>query len=667
MGFNSFPDHLLTYTLLSGRTWIWAFAKAHGPFSSPSHSTNNGLGRPPSSSTSCQVRNSDEPKQRDGHALPPPVPGSSRSGTKSLIPAAVVLAAVREILLSSYANILLIFVPVGIAVHAAHAPAGVVFAMNALAIVPLAGLLSHATESMASRMGDTVGALMNVTFGNAVELIIFIIALTKDQIRIVQASLVGSILANVLLILGMCFLLGGLKFSEQIYNKKATMTSSSLLALSVMSLLIPTVFHASFSKESTADDKVLLISHGTSVILLLIYLLYLVFQLKSHAHVYASMPQDVIELQSRPGPAARYFHSSSAEATTEVSGSGSSDEAIPDRPVNTTDKEEEEEEEEEEQTGRNTSSNPDQPHRPKKGKKRSKKFNKQQRNRSSAKMPSHTTAPLNNWQPQSQPRADFDLEAQRQPSDRSSSLSTTVIPPHPPLNPARSSLTFRLLPFMIPPDNLGPPAGFCSPDGIQANTSTLGDPSAAIATATAAAAAAAQAPSMSPTTSTILLLTSTTLVSLHAEFMISSVSSLLSSDPGGLSEAFIGLILLPVVGNAAEHVTAVSMALKNKMDLAVAVAVGSSIQISLFVIPLVVILGWAVQKEMSLFFTLFETVCVVASAFIVSFLVLDGRSNYLEGALLCAGYVIIAIAAFFYPDAGAANNLGSGIEGNGIS
>ena len=525
----------------------------------------------------------------------------------------------------------------------------------------------------------------------------------------------GSILANVLLILGMCFLLGGLKFSEQIYNKKATMTSSSLLALSVMSLLIPTVFHASFSKESTADDKVLLISHGTSVILLLIYLLYLVFQLKSHAHVYASMPQDVIELQSRPGPAARYFHSSSAEATlgegdgeedkekahaeggakqhiqrrntempdqgiatattttthttpeaelsTEVSGSGSSDEAIPDRPVNTTDKEEEEEEE---QAGRNTSSN-HHPRRPKKGKKRSKKFNKQQRNRSSAKMPSHTTAPLNNWQPQSQPRADFDLEAQRQPSDRSSSLSTTVIPPHPPLNPARSSLTFRLLPFMIPPDNLGPPAGFCSPDGIQANTSTLGDPSAAIATATAAAAAAAQAPSMSPTTSTILLLTSTTLVSLHAEFMISSVSSLLSSDPGGLSEAFIGLILLPVVGNAAEHVTAVSMALKNKMDLAVAVAVGSSIQISLFVIPLVVILGWAVQKEMSLFFTLFETVCVVASAFIVSFLVLDGRSNYLEGALLCAGYVIIAIAAFFYPDAGAANNLGSGIEGNGIS
>lgn len=511
----------------------------------------------------------------------------------------------------------------------------------------------------------------------------------------------GSILANVLLILGMCFLLGGLKFSEQIYNKKATMTSSSLLALSVMSLLVPTVFHASFSKESTADDKVLLISHGTSVILLLIYLLYLVFQLKSHTHVYASMPQDVIELQSRPGPAARYFYSSSAEATsgegegeedkeelhaedgaqerihgcrqiqeprttetsnqgigttttpeilltTDISGAGSSDRAIPAHPVNTTD--------EEEEAGRNPSSNHHR--RPKKAKKRSEKLNKHQTNRLSTHTPTTTTTttPSTTWQPQPQPRADFDLEAQHQPS-RSS------IPLQPP-NPARS-LTFRPLPF-IPPNDRPPYAD------IRLNTSASDDPST---TATAAAPipipiptrTQTQTPSMSQTSSTLLLLISTTLVSLHAEFMISSISPLISSDPGGLSEAFIGLILLPVVGNAAEHVTAVSMALKNKMDLAIGVAVGSSIQISLFITPLVVILGWAMQKEMSLFFTLFETVCVVASAFIVSFLVLDGRSNYLEGALLCAGYVIIGVAAFFYPDAGAANDLGSGIEGGGIS
>ena len=114
---------------------------------------------------------------------------------------------------------LLIFVPVGIAVNFAPLPAKaqatVTFSMNAIAIVPLAGLLAHATESVSLSMGDTWASLLNVTFGNATELIIFIIALTKNEIRIVQASLIGSILSNLLLILGMCFLLGGLRFRER--------------------------------------------------------------------------------------------------------------------------------------------------------------------------------------------------------------------------------------------------------------------------------------------------------------------------------------------------------------------------------------------------------------------------------------------------------------------
>lgn len=168
-----------------------------------------------------------------------------------------------------------------------------------------------------------------------------------------------------------------------------------------------------------------------------------------------------------------------------------------------------------------------------------------------------------------------------------------------------------------------------------------------------------QPPTTTRITAIALLIISTALVAVCAEFMVSSIDQLVATDPG-LSEAFIGLILLPVVGNAAEHVTAVSVAMKNKMDLAIGVAVGSSIQIALFVTPLVVMLGWVLGKDMSLFFTLFETVCVFVSAFIVNFLVLDGRSNYLEGALLCAGYVIIAVAAFFYPDVQAANTLGGG-------
>jgi len=145
----------------------------------------------------------------------------------------------KTILFRSWINVLLIFVPAGIAVHFAGINPNVVFALNAIAVIPLAGLLTFATECVAHRVGPTLGALMNVSFGNAVELIIFIIALVKNEIRIVQASLIGSILANLLLILGMAMTVGGLKYQEQIYDSMVTQMSASLLALSSLSLLIP--------------------------------------------------------------------------------------------------------------------------------------------------------------------------------------------------------------------------------------------------------------------------------------------------------------------------------------------------------------------------------------------------------------------------------------------
>ena len=125
----------------------------------------------------------------------------------------------KDALTRSWINVLLLFVPAGIVAKAINLNPSVVFALNAIAVIPLAGVLTHATESVASRLGDTWGALLNVSFGNAVELIIFIIALAKNEISIVQASLLGSILANLLLILGMAFLFGGLVFREQVSHE----------------------------------------------------------------------------------------------------------------------------------------------------------------------------------------------------------------------------------------------------------------------------------------------------------------------------------------------------------------------------------------------------------------------------------------------------------------
>lgn len=147
-------------------------------------------------------------------------------------------------------------------------------------------------------------------------------------------------------------------------------------------------------------------------------------------------------------------------------------------------------------------------------------------------------------------------------------------------------------------------------------------------------------PPMSQIASIVLLLCSTGLVALCAEFLVGSINHLVENSP--LSEAFVGLIILPIVGNAAEHVTAVTVAAKNKLDLALGVSLGSSIQIALFVTPIVVILGWILNKDMSLYFSLFEVASLFVATFIVNFLVLDGRSNYLEGALLCACYIIVA-------------------------
>lgn len=167
---------------------------------------------------------------------------------------------------------------------------------------------------------------------------------------------------------------------------------------------------------------------------------------------------------------------------------------------------------------------------------------------------------------------------------------------------------------------------------------------------------------LSKTAAIILLLMSTGLVSLCAEFLVSTIEDVTSSSTIG--ETFIGLIVLPIVGNAAEHITSITVAMKNKMDLGISVAVGSSIQIALLITPLVVMLGWVLDKPMSLYFTLFETVCLFVSAFIVNFLVLDGRSNYMEGALLCAVYLIIGVVAFYYPEGEDVSSLGTG-EGRG--
>ncbi|KAJ3025123.1 UNVERIFIED_CONTAM: hypothetical protein HDU68_007435 [Siphonaria sp. JEL0065] len=144
------------------------------------------------------------------------------------------------------------------------------------------------------------------------------------------------------------------------------------------------------------------------------------------------------------------------------------------------------------------------------------------------------------------------------------------------------------------------------------------------------------------------LLGATVIIGVCAEFLVSSLDGL--SEQAGLSHTFIGIIILPIVGNAAEHVTAVSSAMRNKMDLVIAVAVGSSMQIALLVAPILVLIGWIMGKPLTLDFEMFETAVLFVSIFVVSSLISDGRTHWLEGWMLLASYVIVAVAFYFVKD-----------------
>ncbi|KAM5358088.1 hypothetical protein ACJZ2D_015604 [Fusarium nematophilum] len=628
----------------------------------------------------------------------------------------------------SWLNVLLIFVPVGIAVAQIDGiHGGVVFAMNSIAIIPLAGLLAFATESVARKMGDALGALLNVTFGNAVELII-LIALVKNEIRIVQASLLGSILANLLLILGMGFFLGGLRYREQIYNSTVTQMSACLLSLSVISLVLPTAFHASFSDPSRADAQSLKISRGTSVILLLVYVIYLLFQLKSHAYMYESTPQHIVDAESTPGPAAGWLDSSSSgDSSSSSSDSSDSDSshgtvrkkmkkvlrggrrrrssnasadtadtkaarAASFTTSNTTPHDEvsepsasrsriprfpsyegsEQSVDGEEETRRFNRSRRHRRHRHRKNKKGGIDAEKGgDGTQGQTKLPNNGTHTGGEGEPR---RVDFAVQ-----NEAESGSSSGGRRPFPVLrgmsvkNLAPTVFTEKPAPGALPPPPAGPVPRVRY--GIR-RTNSLPDrlnnqfrppgamlpsqvPLMALNTSGAQSTNKGENEQehLSQMGSVVLLLVSTALVAVCAEFLVGSIEEVVSTSSVG--EIFIGLIILPIVGNAAEHVTAITVAMKNKMDLAIGVAVGSSIQIAIFITPLVVILGWIMDRDMTLYFTLFETVCLFVSAFIVNFLVLDGRSNYLEGALLCAVYLIISVVAFFYPDEDEASAWGN--------
>ncbi|KAI1081662.1 Calcium/proton exchanger [Whalleya microplaca] len=417
---------------------------------------------------------------------------------------------VQRVFLNSPINILILAAPAGIALHFIKYDGRVVFAVNFIAIVPLAAMLSNATEEIALRTGEVLGGLINASFGNAVELIVAIIALTQKQIKVVQTSLIGSILSNLLLVLGCCFFAGGINRSEQFFNTTVAQTAASLLALAVGSLIVPTVFAhtddlnvASIQLDPNAVPS---LSHGVAIILLIVYAAYLFFQMKTHVGLFNEESQKV--------PTKDIFKSKHA---------------IPENAV------------------------------------------------ASGIARAAAGATYAGVQ------------------DENGKLSDMM------LHPVR---------HVDEEDEEGPQLNFY------------------VAFATLCGA--------------------TAIIALCAEGMVSGIEAITSS--GAVSEEFVGLILLPIVGNACEHATAVTVAIKDKMDLAIGVAIGSSMQVALLLIPLLVIIGWGMgNPDMNLAFDTFQVIVLFVSVLLVNYLIGDGKSHWLEGLILICLYAIIATCAWFYP------------------
>ncbi|KAJ5504536.1 Sodium/calcium exchanger membrane region [Penicillium fimorum] len=401
------------------------------------------------------------------------------------------VSQLRATLLNSWINVLLVTAPVGIALYAVGANPIAVFVVNFIAIIPLAAMLSFATEEIALRTGETIGGLLNASLGNAVELIVAIIALVHRKTLIVQTSLIGSILSNLLLVMGMCFFLGGIPRIEQNFNVTVAQTAASMLALAVSSLIIPTAYHRWSDLEN--GDGTAALSRGTSVLLLIVYGCYLFFQLKSHADIY-NKPSEKVERR----------HAKVGEGDA---------------------------------------------------------------SRGIAQIGKMTAVPLVGQSADHMKMEDHDDDTEE--------------------------------------------------------------------------------PQLSVMTAILTLLISTAFVATCAEFMVESIDALTAT--GNIGETFVGLILLPIVGNAAEHATAVTVACKDKMDLAIGVAVGSSMQIALLVLPLIVVLGWIIGVEdMTLNFDGFQVIVLFMSVLLVNYLIGDGKSHWLEGVLLIMMYLIISLAAWFF-------------------
>ncbi|KAI0064777.1 hypothetical protein BV25DRAFT_187641 [Artomyces pyxidatus] len=491
-------------------------------------------------------------------------------------------------------------------------------------MMPLVRLHDLATCELAVRVGGSRAGLLNASLSNIVELVIATTALRKCELRIVQSSLIGSILSKlrewircfvipgpptmgcIVLVLGMCFFGGGLQFTEQGFDATATQIHSSLLSISVGAVLMPAAYHFSLSggtgtASTEQKSDILKMSHGVAVILLAIYCAYLLFQLWSHTYLFKDPRRKSSRHTMKHVPHLPHACSGSI-STLDKLDRASSRSSSP------------------ESLAKSSSNLPSLSY---------------QRSFSSA----HSMSPYSS-------ASDISLPSTGSGSSTAYVYSKGNATPAPPLGS-----TVKLVregwhghmggPATELPSDAGGSAFTVAHEREEVEVQHI-----EVQEPEKPGALAQVEPRLSWPMTLSLLVVVTVLVAVNAEWLVESMGNISTED---ISKEWIALILLPTVSCIAECVTAINVSVKDQLTLSTSVAVGSTIQTALFVIPLMVVLGWILDKPLAMLFDPFESVVLYISVSTMGYVVADGKSNWLEGLILICLYLIIAVSFFFYP------------------
>ncbi|KZV68298.1 hypothetical protein PENSPDRAFT_22999 [Peniophora sp. CONT] len=494
-------------------------------------------------------------------------------------------------------------------------------------MIPLVRLHDLTMRELSFRMGGAKTGFINASLSNLIELVVATTAVRKCQLRVVQAS--RSLLSKLLLVLGLCFFAGGLRFTQQEgFDPTTSQIHSSLLSISVGAVLMPAAYHFSLSGgTNNASDfqktNILKMSRSVSIILLVVYMLYLAFQFYSHSYLFKDNSTSARHEVKNPLQNMRSFRSMRTGASTPEKQS---------RPSSPTD------------TVRLRYS-------------KSGAFNT-------------STAPM--LSPYSS-ASDISLPLTGSTSTESTDSANPVYGRSTAAQPAQSqSATVRLVRLHGSPVPATPlPNDTRHPSPVRLNDA----PEIVVPEAPGDADAPFHHPRLSYPVTILTLVSAAVLVSLNAERLVEALDTMEETNPN-ISTEWIGLIVLPTVSVIAECITAMNVSRNDQLTLSISVAVGSSIQTALFVIPLMVLFGWVLDKPMALLFDPFESVVLFISGKVsytdarmriqahflsvhtMGYVIADGKSNWLEGALLISLYVIIAVSFWFYPGSTFSSTLG---------